>query len=630
MNRVYAKGGFFIEKSGDIVLFRGVNLSGSSKVPMLPDGTTSLDQTESFKNHENVSFIGRPFPEEEASIHFDRIKKWGFNFLRFIVTWEAIEHAGPGKYDDAYCEYVKRMVTLADKKGLYVYIDPHQDVWSRFTGGDGAPGWTLETIGIDIMKLKDSGLAILQHEEKENYRKMSWPLNNQKYAAATMFTLFFSGNTFAPGLKIDNQGIQNYLQNHYINAVCHLARKLAKLRNVVGIGSMNEPSGGFIGKKNLKKFEGLAAGLSPISTPFQEMCSSEGVSVKIPLKFMIGQTGIPISSQTLNPKKISIWKKGYGCVWRKQGVWNFDPNGAPMLLKPDYFKQFSGKEVDFFQDFLKPFVKHFKTSIQKVNKSFFIFMESDPVHPNMDWYQLEKGTAGVVNAAHWYDTVTLFTKKNLPFLGIHSFTQKLVFGRRKVEDMYFESISAIKSMSTEEMGKCPTLIGETGIPFDLDHGAAYKTGDYSKQEELLDRIFRALERNFVNVALWNYTSDNTHALGDHWNGEDLSIYSADTPLEYDSDGGRATIAFSRPYPVLTGGIPLALSFDYKRGLFKYSFRKGTREKGRCVIFIPEIHYRNGFKVLVNAGKYSFKKEKNLLYFEGEKGVDLYGITIVRE
>ena len=88
----------------------------------------------------------------------------------------------------------------------------------------------------------------------------------------------------------------------------------------------------------------------------------------------------------------------------------------------------------------------------------------------------------------------------------------------------------------------------------------------------MDAIFRAIEKNLVNVTLWNYTPDNTHKLGDKWNEEDLSIYSRDTPKEVCKDGGRATRAFSRPYPVLTEGNPVSVYFDMNKGLFKYSFR----------------------------------------------------------
>jgi hypothetical protein len=90
MKKIGLKSQYFIDRSNQKAFFRGVNLGGSSKVPIHPDGATY--KKEGFFDHLNVSFVGRPFPLAEADEHFNRLKKWGFNFLRLLTTCEAIEH----------------------------------------------------------------------------------------------------------------------------------------------------------------------------------------------------------------------------------------------------------------------------------------------------------------------------------------------------------------------------------------------------------------------------------------------------------------------------------------------------------------------------------------------------------
>ncbi|TRR18219.1 hypothetical protein DNP52_24965, partial [Salmonella enterica subsp. enterica serovar Panama] len=130
---------------------------GSSKVPFTPDGATYI--REGFFDHRNASFVGRPFPLDEADEHFGRLRKWGLTFLRFLVTWEAVEHAGPGVYDFEYLDYLRAVMEKAARHSVHLFIDPHQDMWSRFSGGDGAPGWTFGAVGMNVTRFQQTGAA---------------------------------------------------------------------------------------------------------------------------------------------------------------------------------------------------------------------------------------------------------------------------------------------------------------------------------------------------------------------------------------------------------------------------------------------------------------------------------------
>ena len=96
---ILINGNRFTDETNRTLILRGVNLGGSSKVPTVPDGDTRF--ASGLGNPSQASFVGRPFPLEEADEHFARLKKWGFTFLRFLTTWEAVEHSGPGIHDQA-------------------------------------------------------------------------------------------------------------------------------------------------------------------------------------------------------------------------------------------------------------------------------------------------------------------------------------------------------------------------------------------------------------------------------------------------------------------------------------------------------------------------------------------------
>ena len=601
------EGFHFKDEVGRTLILRGVNLGGSSKVPFKPNGATW--NRDGFYDHRDVSFVGRPFPLDEADEHFKRLRHWGFTFLRFLVTWEAVEHAGPDLYDEDYLDYLHAVVKKAGDYGMQIFIDPHQDVWSRFTGGDGAPGWTLELVGFDLTRLHASGAAILHQEHGDPFPRMVWPTNYNKLAAGTMFTLFFGGNDFAPQLKVDGIPIQEYLQSHYINAMKQVALRLRDLPNVIGYDSLNEPSNGFIGEKDINQRAHALPMLNGDSpTMFQSMLLGSGYPQMVDV-FGIGLSGIKKTrSRLVNSKGESAWLPGCEDIWKRHGVWGLDSAGKPILHKADYFSVVNGRKVNFYEDYFKPFVNRYAREIRSVAPDAILFVEGLSTSDELTWGNSD--APNIVHAPHWYDGFSLVLKLFYRWMTINSQTQKMIFGARRVGQYFSDQIAALVRQSVEQMN-APTLIGEVGIPFDMQNKKAFRNGDFSMQIRALDATMTALERNFVSFTLWNYTADNSNARGDHWNDEDFSLFSRDQAV---NDGGRALKAAVRPYARKIAGEPLSMSFDIRTSKFEFTFRHADGVDAPTEIFIPEIQYPQGFSVEVSDGTFELDTTDQTLFY----------------
>lgn len=608
---IHIDGPWFKDEHGRTLILRGVNLGGSSKVPFRPNGATYI--REGFYDHRNVSFVGRPFPLEEADEHFSRLRAWGLTFLRFLVTWEAVEHAGPGIYDAEYLDYLYAVVRKAGEYGIHLFIDPHQDVWSRMCGGDGAPGWTFETVGMDVTHFSETGAAIIHAIHGDPFPRMIWPSNYNKLAAATMFTLFFGGNDFAPRTKVDGEPVQEFLQRHYINAMKQVARRLSGLPNVVGYDTMNEPSPGYIGWPNLNYSGPLLLGETP--TPFQSMVLGAGFPQEVGV-WEMRLTGAKLREKRLvNPQGVRIWQAGRDCIWKEHGVWDVGGEGKPCLLRPDYFTKVNDRHVDFVNDHLRPFLNRYAREIRTVAPDAIIFLESVPTQKHPYWGA--EDAPNVVNAAHWYDGLTLFTKSFRSYLTMDFHTGKLILGPWRVRRSFFEQIARIKAESASKMGNIPTFIGEFGIPFDMQGKRAYRTGDFSLQIRAMDASFRTMEANLVSCTLWNYTADNDNEHGDQWNDEDLSIFSRDQQTDPNDihSGGRALPGVVRPYARATAGEPLRMSFNYQSRIFDFEFRHDLAVQAPTEIFVPNYQYPDGYLVEVSDGSYQMDRESQTLLYQ---------------
>lgn len=606
--RLHIDGATFRDPHNREITLHGINVAGDAKFPAKPDIPSHVK--ENFFDGDNVSFVNRPFSIDEAHSHFSRLKRWGYNTIRYIYTWECIEHEGPGKYDDEFVEHTVALLRIAKGYGFYVFMDPHQDVWSRFTGGSGAPMWTIYACGLDPKKFLATQASLVQNmwPNPAEFPKMIWATNYTRLACQVMFTMFFGGKDYLPKCIIDGVNIQDYLQDHFVNACKYLAQGIHDAGDlegdvVIGYETVNEPNKGLIGHPDLGKVpesQNLKKGTTP--TAFQGMLTGSGRAVEVPTWEFGGMGPYKSGTELVDPRGETAWldpatwddtkygwKRDPGWklgedIWVQHGIW--DPS-TDELKKPFYFAKHpsTGEHVDeefYINHYFMDYYRRYKRAIRDVWPDAIMFIQPCPfdIPPRI------KGTKddehNLVFASHFYDGITLITKKwnrywNVDVLGVlrgrysnPAFALKV--GEQAVRNCFRDQLAEIRREGKEYMGEHPCMYTEIGIPYDMDDKKAYETGNYFSQSLAIDANHYALEGSRANgFTWWVYTASNSHYWGDNWNGEDLSIYSTEdkqlptspynSTTEDLSRNGSATSGSSSAQPVSPNNLKKTLSVD---------------------------------------------------------------------
>ncbi len=168
MSKIKLDGPYFKDERGRYIFFNGVNVAGDTKVPMT-------------KEPDPISYKGRPFPLEDtvengvtvkgADHWFALLKANGINSIRLLTNWEAVEHEGRGKFDEDYLDYFGKIVEKANKHGIYVLVNFHENMFSRYFHSNfteqpdkevfGEPGGLTYMLGSIVPKTdKDAGVTV--------------------------------------------------------------------------------------------------------------------------------------------------------------------------------------------------------------------------------------------------------------------------------------------------------------------------------------------------------------------------------------------------------------------------------------------------------------------------------------
>lgn len=604
-------GRHFIDAWGRVCALRGVNLSGSSKTPVNHDPETWLH------DHRNVTFVGRPFPLDEAREHFARLRRWGLTFIRFMVTWEALEHTGPGQYDTEYLTYLRSIFALLPQFGMTAFVSMHQDVWSRYSGGSGAPGWTLELAGFDLTALEETGAAYIGGVKVPGVEvdRGRWPTGYQKLACSTMNTLFWAGEMFAPKMLVDRNGekvhVQTFLQDAYLDCYDWLVNGLNGLEGIVGFEIMNEPHTGYIGLPSMHQFDyNTDLHLNDVPSALQSFMLGAGYPTLVP--HWTRSFPMPTSLKSRNMRNLNgrkVWRAdgptAGQCIWESHGVWGYDKaKKEGVVLKEAYFtrRPSDGEPVNWYTDCWYPFVTRWAKRVRSIaGEDKIVFAEGIPNEFCPRSWTPDKRPANMVFAPHWYDLNALFAKAfSRLSINVQGLSRGLpvwkafYWGHNSARENYALQLKTIVEEGYKSLGENPVLIGETGIPMDMNEKEAFSTRDFAWQERMMDALVTGLERALVGFTLWNYNPDNVDSHGDHWNGENFSWFSKQEYLEKRrekagfqlrldqnneklDEGGRILHAVVRPYAAKVAGIPLRQDYEMNTGVWKFEWANPSHE-----------------------------------------------------
>lgn len=163
----------------------------------------------------NVISAAKSDPERLARIDASDVERiagrWGFNFVRLLIFWDAVEPR-PGEFDQAYLDAVAARVDLFHARGVHVMLDMHQDVYAARFCCDGAPEWAI----------RDDG---------EPFELQSqWFANYYQPAVMRAFDNFWA-----------HDGPHADLQEHFAKAWVAVAERFRDHPGVLGYDLINEP-----------------------------------------------------------------------------------------------------------------------------------------------------------------------------------------------------------------------------------------------------------------------------------------------------------------------------------------------------------------------------------------------------
>ncbi|NLH50587.1 MAG: glycoside hydrolase family 5 protein [Myxococcales bacterium] len=632
LTRVHVQQTFFKDQQGRYLYLNGINLADPKSGPVVWDP---------------ISYVGKPFPVDELDKNFRIIQQLGFNSVRFLIQWEAIEPDEKGVYDEEYLDYLETAVAKAGEYGIYCLIDMHQDMFSRHllkyfndgsgvmglvnpaeielaerygynnkVNGDGAPRWVVQA----ALPEKNVGgpkwglpyaLVDNPNETSDVLPWTSWFLNvgtsldeNRCYAA------LFAGDVVWPDYFIDGQNLKDYLQEAYANSFAQVAKRLAGYDNVLGYDIINEPGGVFIMLTLYALLYREAA-----ASPSGELTPSQvEAALNAYLKEMRGQGFPEEQSQLLRAvlldydllphSKSEIESSGF-----------IPAAGSP--YRPNLFAAIA-LNANFNKTYLQPFYERIGAAIQHEDPNAIIFFETITGLPDKgisgQWAAPMTPLQGIeqqVYAPHKYVDI-------YPNIGFNQPPRDFEVGEIRFRD-YEGPIDEAIDYATYSLGNPPVVLGEFGAYFNFGGIDQARATGYELSQYIIDPYYEVYEKKLMHRMIWAYSHLNNYDNGDGWNKEDFSVVDPDLKP-------RGWQAYSRAVPRFTSGRLLSMHFYSPLHYFEprpneptpyleFAMEMASKETtAPTEIYVPPLQYTDGFYVRISDGRCYYDPHTYVLYW----------------
>jgi endoglycosylceramidase len=122
----------FIDEYGRVRIFHGVNVV--YKVPPYVPDLINFDPQNSLTEND-----------------LNNLHEWGFNVVRFYTSWMGVNPNSDKDVDQTYLSQLSTAIDMMESKGIYALLDCHQDIFSRYFCGEGAPDWLTKKFNESIV-----------------------------------------------------------------------------------------------------------------------------------------------------------------------------------------------------------------------------------------------------------------------------------------------------------------------------------------------------------------------------------------------------------------------------------------------------------------------------------------------